>query len=445
MVPNNRLHIVMVPGFAGFDALGQMGYYTGVTRQFQEWQQKERATRTVLHYFDNFPTAAVMTRAGRLHKYLAKRIARGTIRRGDALALVGHSTGGLDIRWLLWNLTAPRQKDSVVDGVRVSAEEIFQLVSRVVFLSVPQWGTNIADWVRSYMAGRMAVVAGLRAGVEASQLPLLDRVEDWTLRGANYLADSNLGRALQDALSEAEAQNGDNPARTADAHEAASELSLWLRHMASDFHAIDDLASQAPSGDYRSPAHFPEKTRTQEVARWGKRIQAQSYATLGKRPFPFDPGGVAPRWDLSNPWSYPEVAKDDTLAAGTDVAYRVGYRACAGGPFSQPAPNGAAVPRHLKSQQRQISLWHKSARMELWDNDGIVNTASMFWPDPRETVLVLGDHMDIVGHYKLVEVDQPSIGRKYVAYDLLASASGFGDDTFAEVWRNVFRFCATAL
>ena len=123
----------------------------------------------------------------------------------------------------------------------------------------------------------------------------------------------------------------------------------------------------------------------------------QSYATLGRRPFRFDPGSPAPRWDLSNPWTYPECARDITLAAGTDIAYRIGYRACAGGPFHRQVPAGAPSPAHLNSQKDRIRLWRNSARIELWDNDGIVNTASMLWPDLRETVLVLGDHMDIVG------------------------------------------------
>jgi triacylglycerol lipase len=442
----SRLHIVMVPGFAGFDALGQMGYYAGVTRQFQGWQKEQRAAGVVLHYFDNFPTAAVVTRAGRLRRYLAKRIARGTFQRGDALALVGHSTGGLDIRWLLWELTEPRQADVVVDGVSVPAAEILQLVRRVVFLSVPQWGTNIADWVRTYQAGRTAVIAGLRAGVETAQLPVLDRVENWALRAANYFTGLQLGDALQDALRESAPYTGDgDPSRTAGAYEAASELDLWLRQMGSDFHAIDDLASQAPPGDYRSPAHFPARLRAKEVARWGERIKTQSYATLGRRPFRFNQGGAPPRWDLSKLWTYPEVTKDDVLAAGTDLVYRMGYRACAAGPFHRPVPDGAPLPRHLKSQTQQIRLWRKSARMEIWDNDGIVNTLSMFWPDLRETVLVLGDHMDIVGHYKLVEADQPGTGRKYLAYDLMESASGFGDETFAEVWSSVFRFCSSGL
>jgi len=86
---------VLVPGFAGFDALGQLEYYAGITPLFQ----KQPFRNEVLHYFDNLPTAAVVTRAARLRGYLAKRIARGEIARGDDVILVGHSTGGLDIRW----------------------------------------------------------------------------------------------------------------------------------------------------------------------------------------------------------------------------------------------------------------------------------------------------------------------------------------------------------
>ena len=191
MVPHGRLHIVLVPGFAGFDALGQLEYFAGVTEQFQAWQQGAREVRAVLHYFDNFPTAAVITRAGRLRKYLAKRIARREFQPGDALALVGHSTGGLDIRWLLWELTEPGQEDLRVDGVSVPAAEIFKMVRRIVFLSVPQWGTNIADWVRSYkmraesggrrtalFSGRFATApAGPRTGLRAARSQFPDRLK----------------------------------------------------------------------------------------------------------------------------------------------------------------------------------------------------------------------------------------------------------------------------
>src|SRR5213075_2473039 len=101
---NSRTHIVMVPGFAGFDALGQLEYYAGVTPLYDAWRRQLPEQRVTLHYFDNLPTAGVHTRAKRLRSYIAKRIARGEFQPGDRLTLVGHSTGGLDIRQLLLDL-----------------------------------------------------------------------------------------------------------------------------------------------------------------------------------------------------------------------------------------------------------------------------------------------------------------------------------------------------
>ena len=94
----SRTHVVLVPGFVGFDALGQLEYYAGVTDVFQGFRANRDAQHVVLHYFDNFPTASVALRAELLQRWLAKRVARGQIGRGDRVALVGHSTGGLDIR-----------------------------------------------------------------------------------------------------------------------------------------------------------------------------------------------------------------------------------------------------------------------------------------------------------------------------------------------------------
>jgi hypothetical protein len=123
---NSRIHVVLVPGFAGFDALGQLEYYAGVTPQFRHWKERGATDRehVVLHYFDNFPTAAVITRARRLRDYVAKRIARGEFLPGDSVALVGHSTGRLDIRRLLWDLDDEIKKNAdthySVDGTHDS-------------------------------------------------------------------------------------------------------------------------------------------------------------------------------------------------------------------------------------------------------------------------------------------------------------------------------------
>jgi triacylglycerol lipase len=118
------------------------------------------------------------------------------------------------------------------------------------------------------------------------------------------------------------------------------------------------------------------------------------------------------------------------LSAGTDVVYRSCYRACAGGPFRQPVRSGKVTRRLSGSPQHSL---------EVWDNDGIVNTLSMLWPR-GENVLVPGDHMDIVGQYKPIEAE-PGGGRKYRTYDLLKSQSGFGDKIFKGVWDEIFGFC----
>jgi len=422
-----RFHIVLIPGFAGFDALGQLEYYGCITPLFQTWL----AGNQVLHYFDNFPTAAVVTRATRLLSYLARRIARGEISIKDDVILVGHSTGGLDIRWLLWDLHHRKQPIVVDGGAQVEPARILKSIRRVVFLSVPHWGTNIADWVHAYGVLRRALVEEFRAAVAGSQLLLLDQIETLITGSAACLTGAELFRAVQDALREANERNSKpSPARTAEAQEAASQLALYLRHMASDFSAIDDLTSRPQrAGKPVSPAHFGVRDRKKEL-QLGRGIEFRSYVTLGRRPFRFDPGRPVPPLELAKPWTYPEVTKDAGRSAGTDIAYRTFYRACAGGPFQQPLLSAKVTRRLLGAPQHAI---------ELWDNDGIVNTLSMFWPK-GENVLVPGDHMDIVGQYKLIAAERGG-GRKYQAYDLLKSESGFGDKIFKEVWKEIFAFC----
>jgi triacylglycerol lipase len=431
-----RFHIVLIPGFGGFDALGKIEYYAGVTRIFQQWNTGKSA---VLHYFDNLPTAAVVTRATRLQSYLAKRMARGEILEGDDIILVGHSTGGLDIRQLLSDLHDRHTPEVHVDGgIPVHSADIRQRVGRVVFLSVPHWGTNIADWVVSHPCLRKTIVTELRAAVAGSQVYLLDQLETRIAGAAAFLTGADLLRASQDTLTEANERFGEpGPQRTAEAHEAAADLALYFRDMASDFHVIQDLTSQPPDSEPNSPAHFNREQRKKELEWWNNPpIETLSYATVASSPFRFVPDSPAPVWDLANPCTYPEISKDARLSADTDISYRLCYRACAGGPFQRPA-EGGKVTRYLNGAPR--------GRLEIWDNDGIVNTLSMLWPK-GPNVLVAGDHLDIVGHYKPVKVEPKRVesgcrpGREYRSYDLLKSVPRFNDRTFEQVWTGIFNF-----
>jgi len=215
--PGNRCkrhHIVLIPGFGGFDALGGVNYYAGITELFQQWNDPEAGV--VLHYFDNLPTAAVVTRAQRLRNYLAKRMARGEIRPDrDEIILIGHSTGGLDIRRLIRDLHPPEDdprnarnaRIAVDDGVhqrwQIKPEDLLGCIKKVVFLSVPHWGTNIAEWVKNWKALRITVIRDLQAAFLGSQNLYLDRIEACLAGGAAALTDAQVFLALRDALTEA--------------------------------------------------------------------------------------------------------------------------------------------------------------------------------------------------------------------------------------------------
>ena len=448
----SRIHIVLVPGFGGFDALGQLEYYAGVTPLFRAWQgeapgepDEANRRRAVLHYFDNLATAGVATRAERLEAYLAKRFARGEFMPGDTLALVGHSTGGLDIRRAVLDLDAHRGEPIAVDGPHgasftVEPADLLRMVRRLVFLSVPQRGTNIADWVQAHRREREVLVADLRALVLAAQISFVDKAQAWVAARAANVTDAHLLLAVQDALAEIDEKalpaGQRRPATIAAAQEASAELSLWLRHIASDFSAIDDLGSR-PSPESTSPAHFTNEQREKELRLWKDLgIETRSYATIGARPFAFAVGSPAPRWELLKPSTYPNLTPQTDEARHMDFVYRICYRACAGGPFESPA--GAAAPTALRTRQNQA--------IEAWDNDGIVNTASMLWPDGARTILVEGDHADIIGHHRLVAKTPPS-ARKYHTYDLLRSApkseSGSFANTFKQVWSDAFGFAVS--
>jgi hypothetical protein len=426
-----RTHIVLIPGFGGFDALGGVEYYAGTTRLFETWNKHRAAS---LHYFDNFPTAAVVTRAARLRAYLAKRILRGEM--PDDIVLVGHSTGGLDIRQLIQDLDNPEIAPLPIDGGHsLESDLIRKKIKAVVFLSVPHRGTNIADWVRSHRVLRKAVVLGMRAAVAGSQLLVLDALEQHCAGAASWLTRAQIMLACQDALTEANEHYGRRgPIRTAEAHEAASDLALYLRHIGSDFHVIDDLTARCPEDGPLSPAHFNDAERRAELRLWrDPPIQTLSFATLGSRPFLFPRGSPAPVWDLTNPCSYPELSKDSQSSAGTDLSYRTCYRACAGGPFRRPA-DGGKISRPLHGR--------RVPELEDWDNDGIVNTASMLWPQ-GENVLVNASHLDIVGHYKLRDAPKDS-ARRHISYRVMKSTPQFEGEVFREIWTEIFDFSAAA-
>jgi hypothetical protein len=259
------------------------------------------------------------------------------------------------------------------------------------------------------------------------------------------VGDADLFRAAHDAMEESDEGGGfdehacltkprcthekrceEAQRRMASSREAYSELRLFTQHIAADFSAITDLEHRSGSRQ-QSPAQFDAATRARELDRWRQYgIATRSYATVGKCPFnPEDlrRGRILSLIDLR---TWPTVDRSHR----TDVVYRWSYRACAIGSFAA-----------LEGQSTATELGKTAPKtIENWENDGIVNTASMLWPNGPATQLVNGDHGDIIGHYRQVQSGARS-GRRFHAYDLLRSDSGFTETTFKEVWHDVLEFC----
>jgi hypothetical protein len=429
-----RTHIVMVPGFGGFDALGKLNYYSGVTRQYDAWVRDHGASdksrgRAVIHYFQNLPTAAVATRGANLARFVKRLVERHVIDGDDDIVLVGHSTGGLDIRHMIRALAAagsgagspvaranPRD-DAEQDARR--AQELLARIHRVVFLSVPQRGTNIADWVREHRNVARTLVGLLRRAVGLPvSIPLapVEHMLRMLTPGHAELIDAvdDAGRDLYPA--------GDDPLALADARDARAEIDLWLAHQDNDFMAIDDLAVTA--------GLVPRIVDTPGVdaALWkGHDITTRSYATVGTPPFSVDDLRAKAGDARGIPAILDALRRD---VPQTDYVYRASYSACAGGPFD-------SMPVTLPL----LADPTKTRTVERWENDGIVNTASMLPPNSDATFLVEGDHADIIGHFMRQPHATPSRdGRQADAYDLLGSDDRFDGRRFALVWNHLFDF-----
>jgi hypothetical protein len=454
-----RLHLVFVPGFGGFDALGELEYYAGTTDAFQAFCESERSdawgSRVVVHYFDTLPTAGVRTRARLLCEYLTGRAKRHEFHVGeDRIALIAHSTGCLDVRQMLCDLDARRNLPTSRRGVDANArehiegEQLLGLISRVVFLSAPQRGTNIADWVRnqpnSARSLMLSLVAKLADGLDFPGLIAARKSMPWLLEAVSRVTLGTLRsvggpagflQAFEDLGREVSKIRHRDPWVAANSRIALAKVQLWLDQAEADFLAIDDLACEPPAraGEFDCDlARRSEAARAREKERWqADGIVVRSYATRGPSPLP------APTGPTSRLAPWPKVLRSlrprPGERKGTDAPYRIVHTACATGPFS------------LVEDRATDFFTGKTEIIKATDNDGAVNTGSMLWPNGADTLLIDADHGDIIGHFEegFATGSQAEL-RTRVRYDIFGSAAGFDRARFEAVWFDIFKFCATA-
>lgn len=402
----NGQHLVLVPGFGGFDALGSLRYYHGVTEVLDELEEELETELGdphpfTVHFFPNLPTASVQTRARQLQLWLTELWKRSIIRDQDSIHLIGHSTGGLDLRQLLIDYQAQR-------GARRTGglPPVLDRIASVQFLSTPHRGTALAHhlgntwWRRALCKSVLSMLYEgtyrLRergAGRLGQLLKVLmpDQVTaDWidafvdTLRGCSSTRD---------------------PLQQAHARSAYFNLMRWLRDMAEDFAAITDLDSYPPrrGATSFSPAHRNEAELEEEKALLREQgIRCCSIVTMAR----------APEKRFS-----PEL-------------YSVLYLLTSYRPPERLQP--LAVPLRWQAPHSRM--------LAPSENDGLVNSVSQVWPTPQESFLVEADHADVIGHFR----SSPSAGDgdsfSFRQYDLLDSPSGFDNEAFRELWKHIGRF-----
>jgi len=435
-----RTQNVMDPGFGGFDALGRLPYYAGLLTPFQRSVEAlgANAPEAALHYFENVPTAGVTTRASILARWLAKRVLRGEFGPGDRVVLIGHSTGGLDIRALIRGLArhaeggqthlvfdVPGEARATDRHRQQLAADVLELVRRAVFISAPHRGTLIAEWI--------AVNALLTKPARNTLVQATDRIGRWgpvarflSDPARRYIPMPGLVEAILAAVDDSHVGLRADPLARVDAISTRMALEGWARQMDGDLGAIHDLE--------RGSDQTRDDKLDHEAAYWANRPSV-GIATYSPRP-------VQPLDDLGD-WSFsladarrlaPKLFHALSAPTAADWLYALAWKACA-----EPIPlvrpilaDGPALPPGTPCIGRAPA----EVGPDSWAaNDGIVNTASMLTPWNTHTLGVCADHGDIIGHYtRRPETPQ---------YDLLQSGAHMTTDTFEAVWGAVFRFSLT--
>ena len=141
-------HLFLVPGFFGFDRLGDVSYFRHVSDVLGDWTRRHGIT-VRLHEVQTSPTASLRRRAA----LLLDSIAAATAGDDGVVHIIGHSSGGLDARLVVTpEVSLPGEVD---------AAAIARRVRTVVTVSAPHHGTPVAAMFSSMLGQQLLGIFSL--------------------------------------------------------------------------------------------------------------------------------------------------------------------------------------------------------------------------------------------------------------------------------------------
>ncbi|MGH7895856.1 MAG: esterase/lipase family protein [Candidatus Binatia bacterium] len=370
--------IYLVPGFFGFANLGELRYFGHV------WDFLGRACRAAgldaeIHTVKTYPTASLRRRAARVLETIA-----ATAHRGDGpIHLIGHSSGGLDVRLL----AAP----GVSLATALDVERFAARIRTVVTVSAPHYGTPVASFFTSLLGQRLLKVLSLstiyvlRFGrVPLSVLLMLGAVFT-RLDKRVGIGTALLDQAFSQLLADFSASR--------------------RRAIASFFGAVEKDQALLPQLTPESMDVFNAAVRDRPGVRYGSVLSQARTPGVGTT----------------------LAAGLDPSAQATHAIYVALHRLAA-----QTTP--AQMPPLTREQVRAARHFY-GKQPDAAANDGVVPTRSQAWGQIIHAARA--DHLDVVGHFADAAHVPPHV-------DWLTTGSGFNRPRFEALWTAVAGYLAGA-
>ncbi len=366
-------HAYLVPGFFGFANLGDLKYFAHV-REYLVGAFARRGLGVHVEVVRTRPTASLTRRAERVLSAMAETLQDDE----GPVHLIGHSSGGLDVRLLLTpGVTLPTD----LDVERYAAQ-----VRTAVTIATPHHGTPLAAFFTSVLGQKLLQVLSLAtiSVLRFGHLPLSALVQ----LGAVVARMDGLFGLNSALLDEIFAQ------LLADfSPERRRALAAFFSEVGGDQSLLVQLTPEAMEV-FNACTHL----------RAG--VRAGSVVTLGHPP------GIA-----------------STLAVGLDPAaqatlavYAALHRLVRLAPDRMPP---------LDDAQADVLRTAFGTLPDAAANDGMVPTRSQPWGEV--IAAVQADHLDVVGHFGDAAHDPPHI-------DWITTGSGCTTARFEALWAAVVDF-----